>query len=180
MQYFLFSLHVYAFILYTLLSLMICLFRRRNWKMIILIIFNFRHTRSFVKIIEKLLLPLAFFKQILVIMLKIILMSEVGQRLILTKYFLQTIAHVKQVVRWIQDVMDMPLTSVMLCVLSVLVILKIIVSRVLHVDLFSKITSTSTVLCEPVSTMSIDTTSESVSFMSKQNTINQTTQSKRQ
>lgn len=113
-------------------------------------------------------------------MLKIILMSEVGERLILTKYFLQTIAHVEQVVRWIQDVMDMPLTSVMLCVLSVLVILKTIVSRVLHVDLFSKITSTSTVLCEPVSTMSIDTTSESVSFMSKQNTINQTTQSKRQ
>lgn len=39
-------------------------------------------------------------------MLKIILMSKVGQRLILTKYFLQTIAYVKKVMRWIQDVKE--------------------------------------------------------------------------
>lgn len=62
-------------------------FHRRNWKMIIiLIIFNFKYTRSFVKNKKNIENYVCFwlFKQILAQGLKIIIMSEIGQRLILT------------------------------------------------------------------------------------------------
>lgn len=37
-----------CFIFYSLMSFIICQFHRRNKKMIIVILFNFKHTRSFV------------------------------------------------------------------------------------------------------------------------------------
>lgn len=85
-QHFLFYVHVYVYILY-IDKFHLFRFHRRNWKMIIiLIIFNFKFTKSFVKNKKNIENYVCFwlFKQILAQGLKIIIMSEIGQRLILT------------------------------------------------------------------------------------------------
>lgn len=53
---------------------------------------------------------------------------------------MQTFAYVKKVVSWIKDVTGIPLTSVMKRVLSVLVILIIVVSRVIVADFLVRLT----------------------------------------